>query len=35
MTASPARPTTSTVVGAGCWTLTVAYLLVQPVVATA
>ena len=35
MTASPARPTARTVVGAGCWTLTVAYLLVQPVVAAA
>jgi hypothetical membrane protein len=35
MTASPDRPTARTVVGAGCWTLTVAYLLVQPVVAAA
>jgi hypothetical membrane protein len=35
MTASPARPGAGTVVGATCWTLTVAYLLVQPVVATA
>jgi hypothetical membrane protein len=35
MTASPARPGAGTVVGAGCWILTVAYLLVQPVVAAA
>jgi hypothetical membrane protein len=35
MTASPTRPTAGTVVGAGCWILTVAYLLVQPVVAAA
>jgi hypothetical membrane protein len=35
MTASPARPGAGTVVGAACWTLTVAYLLVQPVVAAA
>ena len=35
MTASPARPSAGTIVGAACWTLTVAYLLVQPVVAAA
>jgi hypothetical membrane protein len=35
MTASQARPGAGTVVGAVFWTLTVAYLLVQPVVATA
>jgi hypothetical membrane protein len=35
MTVSPARPGAGTVVGAGCWILTVAYLLVQPVVAAA
>jgi hypothetical membrane protein len=35
MTASLARPGAGTVVGAGCWILTVAYLLIQPVVAAA
>lgn len=35
MTASSARLGAPTVVGAACWTLTVAYLLVQPVVAAA
>jgi hypothetical membrane protein len=35
MTASPARPSAPMVLGAACWTLTVAYLLVQPVVAAA
>lgn len=35
MTAAPARPGAGTVIGAGCWILTVAYLLVQPVVAAA
>jgi hypothetical protein len=35
MTASSARLGARTVVGAACWTLTVAYLLVQPVVAAA
>jgi hypothetical protein len=35
MTASHARPGAGTIVGAVFWTLTVAYLLVQPVVATA
>ena len=35
MTAAPARPGAGTVTGAGCWILTVAYLLVQPVVAAA
>ena len=35
MTASQARPGAGTVVGAACWTLTVAYLLAQPVVAAA
>jgi hypothetical membrane protein len=31
----PARPGAGTVVGAGCWLLTVAYFIVQPVVAAA
>ena len=35
MTASLARPGAPMVVGAACWTLTVAYLVVQPVVAAA
>jgi hypothetical membrane protein len=35
MTTSPTRPGVGMVVGAGCWILTVAYLLVQPVVAAA
>ena len=35
MTASPARLGAGAVVGAGFWTLTVVYLVVQPVVATA
>jgi hypothetical membrane protein len=35
MTASAARGDAGTVVGAACWTLTVVYLLVQPVVAAA